>query len=39
MAQTNAVINDKLELLNMQIQTLYDWEKREAFLPEGLFEE
>lgn len=37
MAQTTAIINYKLELLNMKIQTLYDWEKREDVLPENLF--
>lgn len=38
MAHTNAIINYKLELLNLKIQTLYDWEAQEEFLPEGLFE-
>ncbi len=37
MAQTNAIINYKIELLNMKIQTLYDWEKGEESLPEDLF--
>lgn len=37
MAQTNAIINYKIELLNMKIQTLYDWETREGYIPEALF--
>lgn len=37
MAQTNAIINYKIELLNMKIQTLYDWETRENYIPESLF--
>jgi len=36
-AQTNAIISYKIELLNMKIQTLYDWETREDYVPEGLF--
>lgn len=38
MAQTSAIINYKLELLNMKIQTLYDWERQENYFPESLFE-
>jgi len=37
MTQTSAIINYKIELLNMKIQTLYDWEKDEEFLPDDLF--
>lgn len=37
-AQTNAIISYKIELLNMKIQTLYDWETGEDYVPEGLFE-
>lgn len=36
-SQTNAIINYKIELLNMKIQTLYDWETKEDYIPEGLF--
>jgi len=31
---SNAMINYKLELLNLKIQTLYDWELRESVVPE-----
>lgn len=31
---SNAMINYKLELLNMKIQTLYDWETQESVVPE-----
>lgn len=37
MAQTNAVIDYKIQLLNMKIQTLYDWETQENYIPENLF--
>jgi outer membrane protein TolC len=30
----NAQINYKLELLNMKIQTLYDWETKTAIVPQ-----
>jgi outer membrane protein len=36
-SQTNAIISYKIELLNMKIQTLYDWETKEDYTPEGLF--
>lgn len=36
-SQTNAIISYKIELLNMKIQTLYDWETKEDYVPEGLF--
>jgi|SaaInlV_200m_DNA_2_1039689.scaffolds.fasta_scaffold04460_2 outer membrane protein len=32
---SNAMISYKLELLNMKIQTLYDWETRESVVPES----
>ncbi len=31
---SNAMINYKLELLNIKIQTLYDWETNESVVPE-----
>lgn len=36
-SQTDAIISYKVELLNMKIQTLYDWETKEDYVPEGLF--
>ena len=36
MALTNAIINYKLELLNLKIQTLYDFEKDVSIIPEEL---
>jgi len=36
MALTNAIINHKLELLNLKIQTLYDFERSMNIIPEEL---
>jgi outer membrane protein len=36
MALTNAIINYKLELLNLKIQSLYDFEKDVSIIPEEL---
>lgn len=36
MAQTNAIIDYKIELLNLKIQTLYDFEKQIPIIPEEL---
>ncbi|MCP4313519.1 MAG: TolC family protein [Bacteroidetes bacterium] len=36
MAHTNAIINYKIELLNLKIQTLYDFEKQIPVIPEEL---
>ncbi len=36
MALTNAIINYKIELLNLKIQTLYDFEKQMPIIPEEL---
>lgn len=36
MALTNAIINYKIELLNLKIQTLYDFEKQIPIIPEEL---
>jgi len=36
MAVTNAIINYKIELLNLKIQTLYDFEKEIPIIPEDL---
>jgi outer membrane protein len=36
MALTNAIINYKIELLNLKIQTLYDFEKQTPIIPEEL---
>jgi outer membrane protein TolC len=36
MALTNAIIDYKIELLNLKIQTLYDFELGEAIIPEEL---
>jgi outer membrane protein TolC len=36
MALTNAIINYKVELLNLKIQTLYDFEKQVSIIPEEL---
>jgi len=36
MALTNAIINYKIELLNLKIQTLYDFEKQVPIIPEEL---
>jgi outer membrane protein len=36
MALTNAIINYKLELLNLKIQTLYDFEKDVSIIPNEL---
>lgn len=33
---SNAMINYKIELLNLKIQTLYDWEKQVSVVPEDL---
>ena len=38
MALTNAIINYKLELLNLKIQTLYDFENKMSIIPEELLE-
>jgi len=36
MALTNAIIDYKIELLNLKIQTLYDFEKQLPIIPEEL---
>jgi outer membrane protein TolC len=36
MAVTNAIINYKIELLNLKIQTLYDFEKQVSIIPEEM---
>ena len=36
MSLTNAIIDYKIELLNLKIQTLYDFEKQEPIIPEEL---
>ncbi len=36
MALTNAIINYKIELLNLKIQTLYDFELQQAIIPDEL---
>jgi outer membrane protein len=36
MALTNAIIDYKLELLNLKIQTLYDFENQEPIIPEEI---
>jgi outer membrane protein TolC len=36
MSLTNAIINYKIELLNLKIQTLYDFEKQMPIIPEEL---
>ena len=36
MDETNAIINYKIELLNLKIQTLYDFEKQMPIIPEEL---
>jgi outer membrane protein TolC len=36
MSLTNAIINYKIELLNLKIQTLYDFEKQIPIIPEEL---
>jgi len=33
LAYTNALISYKLELLNLKIQTLYDFEKKQPVIP------
>lgn len=38
MALTNAIINYKLELLNLKIQTLYDFENQVSVIPSELLE-
>jgi outer membrane protein len=38
MALTNAIIDYKLELLNLKIQTLYDFEYQASIIPEELLE-
>jgi outer membrane protein TolC len=38
MALTNAIIDYKLELLNLKIQTLYDFENKTNIIPEELIE-
>ena len=38
MALTNAIIDYKLELLNLKIQTLYDFENKANIIPEELIE-
>lgn len=35
--QTNAIINYKLELLNLKIATLFDWETNQSYIPDDLF--
>ena len=35
-AYTGAIINYKIELLNLKIQTLWDFEKNETYLPTDL---
>ena len=39
MSLTNAIIDYKLELLNLKIQTLYDFENQLSIIPEELLEE
>ena len=39
MSLTNAIINLKLELLNLKIQTLYDFEYQVSIIPQELLEE
>ena len=39
MSLTNAIIDYKLELLNLKIQTLYDFEYQVSIIPEELLEE
>ena len=36
MALTNAIIDYKIELLNLKIQTLYDFETHSSIIPEEL---
>jgi outer membrane protein len=36
MSLTNAIINYKIELLNLKIQTLYDFEAQAPIIPEEL---
>jgi outer membrane protein TolC len=36
LALTNAIIDYKIELLNLKIQTLYDFEKQMPIIPEEL---
>ena len=36
MSLTNAIINYKIELLNLKIQTLYDFEEQVPIIPEEL---
>ena len=38
MAYAQALINYKIELLNLKIQSLYDFEKNEAIIPEYLIQ-
>ncbi len=35
--QTNAIINYKLELLNLKIATLFDWETNQEYITDDLF--
>jgi hypothetical protein len=39
MSLTNAIIDYKLELLNLKIQTLYDFEYQVSIIPEEILEE
>jgi hypothetical protein len=38
MAHTNAIIDYKLELLNLKIQTLYDFETDTSIIPKELIQ-
>jgi hypothetical protein len=38
MAYAQALIDYKIELLNLKIQSLYDFEKNEAIVPENLIQ-
>ena len=39
MSLTNAIIDYKLELLNLKIQTLYDFENQVSIIPQELLED
>ena len=39
MSLTNAIINYKIELLNLKIQTLYDFELKQPIIPKELLEQ
>jgi hypothetical protein len=38
MAYAQALIDYKIELLNLKIQSLYDFEKNEAIVPENIIQ-